>query len=143
MDNEKFSLGIKQMSRDPWEDMPRKYPIGTKIEGSVTSVADFGAFVEIEPGIEGLVFASEIGKNIDNVHDAIKQGQRVTAIVVRIDAGEHKIALSMRAVDDREQREAIERVRQQERTQTATLGDRIPEALLEQLRRRDSGSGDR
>ncbi len=143
MDNEKFSLGIKQMSRDPWEDMPRKYPIGTKIEGSVTSVADFGAFVEIEPGIEGLVFASEIGKNIDNVHDAIKQGQRVTAIVVRIDAGEHKIALSMRAVDDREQREAIERVRQQERTQTATLGDRIPEALLEQLRRRDQGSGDR
>jgi small subunit ribosomal protein S1 len=143
MDNEKFSLGIKQMSRDPWEDMPRKYPIGTKIEGVVTSVADFGAFVEIEPGIEGLVFASEIGKNIDNVHDAIKQGQRVTAIVVRIDAGEHKIALSMRAVDDREQREAIERVRQQERTQTATLGDRIPEALLEQLRRRDQGSGDR
>src|SRR5262245_6877785 len=50
MDNEKFSLGIKQMSRDPWEDMPRKYPIGTKIEGVVTSVADFGAFVEIEPG---------------------------------------------------------------------------------------------
>src|SRR5262245_36462101 len=94
MNNEKFSLGIKQMSRDPWEDMPRKYPIGTKIEGVVTSVADFGAFVEIEPGIEGLVFASEIGKNIDNVHDAIKQGQRVTAIVVRIDAGEHKIALS-------------------------------------------------
>jgi small subunit ribosomal protein S1 len=143
MDNEKFSLGIKQMSRDPWEEIPRKYPIGTKIEGSVTSVADFGAFVEIEPGIEGLVFASEIGKNIDNVHDAIKQGQRVQAIVVRVDAGEHKIALSMRAVDDREQREAIERVRQQERTQTATLGDRMPEGLLERLRRGDQGSGDR
>jgi small subunit ribosomal protein S1 len=142
MDNEKFSLGIKQMSRDPWEDMPRKYPLGTKVEGVVTSVADFGAFVEIEPGIEGLVFASEIGKHVDNVHDAIKQGQRVEAIVVRVDAGEHKIALSMRAVDDREQREAIERVRQQERTQTATLGDRMPEGLLERLRR-DQGSGDR
>jgi len=142
MENEKFSLGIKQMTRDPWEEIPGKYPVGTKIKGTVTSVADFGAFVEIEPGIEGLVFASEIGRNIENVHDAIKQGQEVEALVVRVDAGEHKIALSIRAIDDREQREAIERVKQQERTQSATLGDRSSglEDLLRHLRR-DSGEG--
>ncbi len=142
MENEKFSLGIKQMTRDPWEEIPNKYPVGTKIQGTVTSVADFGAFVEIEPGIEGLVFASEVGRNVENVHDAIKQGQEVEALVVRVDAAEHKIALSIRAIDDREQREAIERVKQQERTQSATLADRSSglEDLLRHLRR-DSGDG--
>jgi len=134
-ENEKFSLGVKQMSRDPWEDIPGKYPIGTKIRGKVTSVADFGAFVELEPGIEGLVYSSEIGRHVENVREAIKEGEEVQAIVVRVDATEHKIALSIRAVNDREEREAIERVGQQARSQTATLGDRMSADLLERLRK--------
>ncbi len=134
-ENEKFSLGVKQLQRNPWDDVPHKYPVGTKIQGRVTSVADFGAFVELEKGIEGLVYASEIGRNVDNVRDAIKPGEEVEALVVRIDASEQKIALSIRAISDREEREAIERVAQQSRSQTATLGDRMPAELLERLRR--------
>ncbi len=134
-DNEKFSLGIKQLQRNPWEDVPGKYPVGTKIQGKVTSVADFGVFVELEEGIEGLVYASEVGKDIDNVRDVVKEGQEVEALVVRVDGHEQKIALSMRAIEEREEREAIERVSQQARTQTATLGDQMPAELLERLRR--------
>jgi small subunit ribosomal protein S1 len=134
-ESEKFSLGVKQLQRNPWDDVPHKYPVGTRIQGRVTSVADFGAFVELEKGIEGLVYASEIGRNVDNVRDAIKPGEQVEALVVRIDPSEQKIALSIRAISDREEREAIERVAQQSRTQTATLGDRMPAELLERLRR--------
>jgi small subunit ribosomal protein S1 len=133
-ENEKFSLGIKQLQRNPWEDVPAKFPVGTRIKGKVTSVADFGVFVELEEGIEGLVYSSEVGKDIENVRDHVKEGQEVEAIVVRVDAQEQKVALSMRAVDDREEREAIERVGRQARTQTATLGDQISAELLERLR---------
>jgi len=137
-DSEKFSLGIKQLLRNPWDDVPSKYPVGTKIKGQVTSVADFGAFVELEPGIEGLVYASEIGRDVEDVKDAVKVGEELEALVVRIDAGGQKIALSVRAISDREQRQAIERVQAQARTQTATLADRMPEEMLEKLR----GGGD-
>ena len=139
-ESEKFSLGIKQLHRNPWEDVPSKYPVGTKITGKVTSVADFGVFVELEEGIEGLVYASEVGKDVDNLRDVVKEGQEVDALVVRVDSKEQKVALSMRAIEEREERQAIERVSQQSRTQTATLGDQMPAELLERLRR---GGGDR
>jgi small subunit ribosomal protein S1 len=132
-DSEKFSLGLKQLEKNPWEALPGKYPIGTSIHGKVTSVADFGVFVEIEEGIEGLVYASEVGKDIENLRDVVKVGQEVEALVVRIEPSEQKIALSMRAIHDKEQKEAIQRVAQQSRSQTATLGDRMPKELLERL----------
>ncbi|MCP4005342.1 MAG: 30S ribosomal protein S1 [bacterium] len=127
-EGEKFSLGIKQIERNPWEDMPTKYPIGTKIKGKATSIADFGVFVEIEEGIEGLVYSSEVGQDVENIRDVVKEGDEVEALIVRVDAAEQKIALSMRAIHDREEREAIKRVAQQSRTQTATLGDLLTQA---------------
>src|SRR5436309_2381258 len=60
VENERFSLGIKQLHPDPWTELPTKYPIGSRVKGKVTKVADFGAFLEIEPGIEGLVHVSEL-----------------------------------------------------------------------------------
>jgi small subunit ribosomal protein S1 len=132
-DSEKFSLGLKQLEKNPWELLPEKYPVGTKIQGKVTSVADFGVFVEIEEGIEGLVFASEVGKNVENLREIVKVGDEVEALVVRIEPSEQKIALSMRAIEEKEEREAIDRVTAQARTQTATLGDRMPKELLERL----------
>jgi small subunit ribosomal protein S1 len=137
-DNEKFSLGIKQLERNPWEDMAQRYPVGTKIKGKVTSVADFGVFVEVEEGIDGLVYATEVGRDIDNLRDVVKEGDEVEALVVRIDPSEQKIALSMRAIHEREEREAIERVAAQSRSQTATLGDRMPKELLERMSGQDS-----
>ena len=132
-DSEKFSLGLKQLEKNPWELLPEKYPVGTKIQGKVTSVADFGVFVEIEEGIEGLVFASEVGKHVENLREVVKVGDEVEALVVRIEPSEQKIALSMRAIEEKEEREAIDRVTAQARTQTATLGDRMPKELLERL----------
>ena len=132
-ENEKFSLGIKQLLPNPWHSIGDRYPVGTRIQGKVTSVADFGAFVEVEEGIEGLVYTSEIARDVENVRDVIKVGQDVEALVVRIDPAEQKMALSIRAIHEREEREAIDRVAQQSRTQTATLGDRMPKELLERM----------
>ncbi len=132
-ENEKFSLGLKQLQPNPWHTLASRFPVGTRIQGKVTSVADFGAFVEVEEGIEGLVYSSEIARDIENVRDAIKVGEEVEAIVVRIDATEQKIALSIRAIHEREEREAINRVAEQSRTETATLGDRMPKELLERM----------
>jgi small subunit ribosomal protein S1 len=137
-DSEKFSLGLKQLEKNPWELLPEKYPVGTKIHGKVTSVADFGVFVEIEEGIEGLVFASEVGKHVENLREVVKVGDEVEALVVRIEPSEQKIALSMRAIEEKEEREAIDRVTAQARTQTATLGDRMPKELLERLNAPDN-----
>ena len=74
MENEKFSLGIKQLLTNPWDDVARKYPVGTKIKGKVTSVADFGVFMEIEEGIEGLVYSSEVGQG--RREPASREGRR-------------------------------------------------------------------
>jgi small subunit ribosomal protein S1 len=133
-ESEKFSLGLKQLQDNPWDQVPRKYPVGTKIKGKVTSIADFGVFVEVEEGIEGLVYASEVGRNVENIADVVKVGDEVEALVVRVDAAEQKIALSMRAIQEREERAAIKRVAAQSGTQKATLGDLFTSDALSKLR---------
>ncbi len=141
-ENEKFSLGVKQTLRNPWDDIPEKFPIGSKITGKVTSIADFGVFVEVEEGIEGLVYASEVGKDIEDIREVVKEGDEVEALVVRVDPAEQKIALSMRAVHDREERKAIDRVAAQSRSQSATLGDLLSREALDRLGGRSASSED-
>jgi len=133
-ESEKFSLGLKQLLPNPWDEVPRKYPTGTRIKGKVTSIADFGVFVEVEEGIEGLVYASEVGRDVQNLNDVCKVGDEVEALVVRVDAAEQKIALSMRAILEREDRAAIKRVAAQTGTQKATLGDLFSQDALSRLR---------
>jgi len=139
-ESEKFSLGLKQLQPNPWDEVPRKYPVGSKIKGKVTSIADFGVFVEVEEGIEGLVYASEVGRNVENISDVVKVGDEVEALVVRVDAAEQKIALSMRAIQEREERAAIKRVAAQSGTQKATLGDLLNPDALSKLRGGGSSS---
>ncbi|HEY8368554.1 MAG TPA: 30S ribosomal protein S1, partial [Thermodesulfobacteriota bacterium] len=96
-ENERFSLGIKQLERDPWEDIPRKYRPGTRVTGKVTSVTDFGIFLEIEPGIEGLIHVSEIAREkVDDPNKYAKVGDTLSAEVINVDRRERKIGLSMR-----------------------------------------------
>jgi len=140
-ESEKFSLGLKQLQPNPWDEVPRKYPVGSKIKGKVTSIADFGVFVEVEEGIEGLVYASEVGRNVENLSDVVKVGDEVEALVVRVDAAEQKIALSMRAIQEREERAAIKRVAAQSGTQKATLGDLFSSDALSRLRGGGGTSG--
>ena len=130
-ENEKFSLGIKQLQENPWNDLLRKYPVGSEVTGPVTNVADFGAFVRLEDGIEGLIYSSELAaERVDNPADVVQPGQQVTALVTRVDPVEQKISLSIRALTDREQRESLKKqAAQQSARQATTLGDLLAEKL--------------
>ena len=130
-ENEKFSLGIKQLEPNPWDGIQKKFPIGSEITGAVTSVTDFGVFVRLEDGIEGLVYSSELAaERIEKPQDHFQDGQEVTALVVKVDPSEQKISLSIRAVTDKAERSALkELAAQQSSSQTTTLGDLLAEKL--------------
>jgi small subunit ribosomal protein S1 len=132
-ENEKFSLGIKQLQDNPWDEILKKYPTGSEITGTVTSLADFGAFVKLEEGIEGLIYNSELAtERVENASEVVKEGQEVTALVTKVDPLEQKISLSIRALTDKEQRAALKKVAAQEAaSQTTTLGDLLAEKLAQ------------
>ncbi len=101
--NERFSLGIKQLQPDPWETVVNRYEIGKKISGTVTNITDFGVFVELEEGIEGLVHLSEISnEKIKSPSEKFSQGDVIEAKVLNINSAERRIALSIKqlAADD-------------------------------------------
>jgi small subunit ribosomal protein S1 len=130
-ENEKFSLGIKQLEQNPWEEILKKYPVGGEIVGTVTSLADFGAFVRLEDGIEGLIYNSELStERVDNPSEVVEVGQEVTTLITKVDPLEQKISLSIRALTDKEQRDALKKLAVQQATsQTTTLGDLLAEKL--------------
>jgi len=98
VENERFSLGIKQLHPDPWTELPTKYPIGSRVKGKVTKVADFGAFVVNEPGIEGVVHVSELrDERVENPRDVVKEGDELDVKVIDMDPHERKVALSVKA----------------------------------------------
>jgi len=97
IENEKFSLGIKQIEKNPWEDLPNKYAPGKVVTGKITNFTDFGIFVEIEEGIEGLVHISEISqKRVKTSSELYKIGDTVSAVVKSIDPKSKKIRLSIK-----------------------------------------------
>jgi len=130
-ENEKFSLGIKQLQPNPWDGIQKKYAVGSEITGPITSVTDFGVFVRLGEGIEGLVYSSELAaERIEKPADHFKEGQEVTALVVKVDPTEGKISLSIRAVSDKAERAALkELAAKQSQSQTTTLGDLLAEKL--------------
>lgn len=97
-EEKKISLGLKQLSTDPWSDIDQRHPEGAVSEGIVTTIATFGVFVEIEDGIEGLVIPSECGwaKRPVNPKDSIKKGDKVKVVVTGIDKENRKLSLSIR-----------------------------------------------
>ena len=102
-ENERFSLGVKQLEPDPWQAAASNYPIGSTVEGTITNVTDFGVFVQLEEGIEGLVHVSEISKDkvktpvgMFNVNDTLK------AMVINVSADDRKIGLSVKALQEKE-----------------------------------------
>ena len=97
---QRISLGLKQAQTDPWADIASKYAVGAIIKGKVSKVASFGAFVELEEGVDGLVHISQISdQRIEKVKDALQIGQEVEARVVKVDRGERRIGLSIKAVN--------------------------------------------
>jgi small subunit ribosomal protein S1 len=116
VDNERISLGIKQLTEDPWQSMHQRYPVGGRVRGKITSVTDFGVFMEVEEGIEGLIHVSQLStERIDKPQGMFTAGQEVEAEVTAIDARDRKIALSIKALRKSEEREEIESYLQRER----------------------------
>ena len=105
-ENEKFTLGIKQLVDDPWGHVPATYPVGCTVKGIVTNITDFGLFVEVEEGIEGLVHVSELSsKKVKTPAEMYKEGQEIEAKVIHVSAEERRLGLSIKQIksedDDR------------------------------------------
>ncbi|MCX6118148.1 MAG: 30S ribosomal protein S1 [Proteobacteria bacterium] len=99
VEGEKFSLGIKQLGTDPWIEVAKSNPAGSKGKGKVTKVAEFGAFVELAPGIEGMIHISELSdQNVAKADDVVKEGDEIEFIVLSTDADERKFSLSRKAL---------------------------------------------
>ncbi|RLA83287.1 MAG: 30S ribosomal protein S1 [Deltaproteobacteria bacterium] len=117
-ENERISLGIKQLKPDPWLSVEQRYRVGQVVTGTVTSVTDFGAFVEVEEGVEGLLHISEMGsgtERIEKPQDLYRVGDEVTAMIIHLDARQRRMGLSTRALSQRgEYREEVKPI---------TLGD--------------------
>lgn len=99
--NRRISLGLKQVTEDPWETLPARYHIGSRVAGKVRSLTDFGAFVEIEDGIDGLVHVSDISwtKRIKHPSDVLKKGQQVDAVITNIDVEGRRLSLSIKDLE--------------------------------------------
>ena len=97
-ETQRISLGMKQLESDPWEGVAAKYPVGAKLTGTVTNITEYGAFVEIEPGIEGLVHVSEMSWTKKNVHPGkiVSTSQEVEVLVLEVDAEKRRISLGLK-----------------------------------------------
>lgn len=97
-DTQRISLGMKQLEKDPWEGVDEKYPVGTKLKGRITNITDYGAFVELDQGIEGLVHVSEMSWTKKNVHPSklVSTSQEVDVVVLDVDGSKRRISLGMK-----------------------------------------------
>jgi len=128
--NERFSLGIKQLTPDPWKDVARRYRKGEVVGGKVTNVTDFGAFVELEEGIEGLVHVSEISREkVEKPSDALKVGDTLSAIVLHIDPYERRIGLSIKGLKEKTEKAEIEKYISDQGSTSHSLGELIQEEM--------------
>jgi small subunit ribosomal protein S1 len=100
-EKERVSLGLKQKNENPWDKIAEKYPVGMKVQGKVTNLVPYGAFIELEPGIEGLVHVSELSwtKRIARPADVLQTGQEIGAVVLGVSKEDQKVSLSVRQLD--------------------------------------------
>jgi small subunit ribosomal protein S1 len=101
-DTQRISLGMKQLQNDPWQGIEAKYPVGAKFTGTVTNIADYGAFVELEPGVEGLIHVSEMSWTKKNVHPGkiVATSQKVDVTVLEVDSNKRRISLGLKQTQE-------------------------------------------
>jgi small subunit ribosomal protein S1 len=129
-ENERFSLGVKQLNPDPWQSIPERFAPGTIIRGKVTSVTDFGIFLEVEEGIEGLIHVSEISKEkVDSPKDFAKVGDELEAVVLHVDTVERKIALSVKHLAHQKEKAEVDAFLGAQKSATSNLGDLLQGAM--------------
>lgn len=133
-DNERFSLGVKQLQSDPWDTVSERYEVGKEITGTITNLTDFGIFVELEEGIEGLVHVSEISKEkIKTPVGKFNVGDVITAKVMNINTEERRIGLSIKRLEMDDEQSMLSDYVNNMRPATSTFGEILRENLQEKL----------
>jgi small subunit ribosomal protein S1 len=133
-DNERFSLGVKQLQSDPWDTVSERYAVGKEITGTITNLTDFGIFVELEEGIEGLVHVSEISKEkIKTPVGMFSVGDVITAKVMNINTEERRIGLSIKRLEMDDEQSMLSDYVNNMRPATSTFGEILRENLQEKL----------
>lgn len=124
-EKQRISLGLKQLTPDPWiKDIPEKYPVGSHVKGKIVKITDFGIFVELEEGVEGLIHVSESGVEPPvRAEDVMKADDEVWAKVIKIDSSEKKIALSIKEYNKDQERAEVEKYMENQGGGGITLGD--------------------
>lgn len=132
--NERFSLGIKQLEDDPWKTVAERYPAGTEINGTITNVTDFGIFVELEEGIEGLIHVSEIGKEkIKTPVGRYELGDTITAKVMNINTEDRRIGLSIKRLEMDDEQSILEEYVNKIKPAPSSLGEILQENIRVKL----------
>lgn len=130
-DNQRISLGMKQLLTDPWSEIDSHYKIGNVVTGKISKLTSYGAFIELEHGIDGLVHISQISEErVEKIKDVLEAGQEVTARVIKIDRDDRRIGLSIKAAHYDSEQFAMETAayEQVERDELTSLGDILDEA---------------
>jgi small subunit ribosomal protein S1 len=133
--NERFSLGVKQLLPDPWKSVSERFRVGTEVTGTVTNITDFGVFLELEEGVEGLVHVSEISKEkIKTPVDMYKVGDELTAKVMNINTEERRIGLSIKRLDmDDDESVLKDYLTNMKSSTTSSFGEILRENLQEKI----------
>ncbi len=131
--SERFSLGIKQIQPDPWVTVAERYKVGSEISGVITNITDFGVFVELEEGIEGLVHVSEISKEkIKTPADLFEVGQTITARVMNINSSDRRIGLSIKRLEEEKEEDVLQDfAKNMKTTATSSFGELLRDNLEE------------
>jgi small subunit ribosomal protein S1 len=133
-ESERFSLGIKQLQDDPWKTVAERYQVGKEITGTITNLTDFGVFVELEEGIEGLVHVSEISKEkIKTPVGMYNIGEVITARVMNINSDERRIGLSIKRMEMEEDQNLLSEYVNNIGPATSSFGEILRENLQEKL----------
>jgi small subunit ribosomal protein S1 len=135
-ENERFSLGIKQLGTDPWDEIPERYKPGTRVTGTVTNVTDFGIFLQLEEGVEGLIHISEIPKDKrGNPASRFQVDDVIQAKVINVSKDDKKIGLSIRKLDEPDEKAGYKSYVNNRQEATSNLGDLFREEMINAERR--------
>ena len=138
-ENERFSLGIKQLAPDPWDEIPIRYKPGTRVTGAVTNITDFGLFLELEEGIEGLVHISEVsGDKKGNPLSRFQIDDVIQAKVINVSRQDKKIGLSIRKLEETSEKDIFRSYLNNNKEATSNLGELLREEMLNLEQQGDS-----
>jgi small subunit ribosomal protein S1 len=136
-EKERFSLGVKQLHPDPWESAPERYPVDSQVTGKVTNITDFGVFVELEEGVEGLIHISELGSGkVKTPVGMFQVGDEISAKVIHVAPLERRIGLSVKRISEDEERSHFDEYSGINKSAGTTLGSLLQEELVQHNRAR-------